>query len=66
MRHLYLDGLSRAKTGKIAGRGTILTAATASPSDTSSDIICHNCGREGHYKSGCALWSRQQQKRGDG
>ncbi|CAN0425279.1 unnamed protein product, partial [Laminaria digitata] len=55
MRHLYLDGLSRGKTGKIAGRGTIMTAATASSSDTSSVVICHNCGREGHYKSGCAV-----------
>ncbi|CAN0244684.1 unnamed protein product [Laminaria digitata] len=55
MRHLYLDGLSRGKSGKIAGRGTIMIAATASSSDISSFVICHNCGREGHYKSGCAV-----------
>ena len=55
MRHLYLDGLSRRMTGKIAGRGTIMTAVAASSSDSSSVVICHNCGKDGHYKSGCSV-----------
>ena len=32
-----------------------MTAATASSSDPSPVVICHNCGKEGHYKSGCAI-----------
>ena len=50
MRHLYLDRLSRKKT--TAGRGTIMTAATAAPAPV---VTCHNCGKVGHYKSGCAM-----------
>ena len=53
LRHLYLDGLSRNKTGNIAGRGTAMTAASATPDPSS--IICHNCGKAGHYRSGCAV-----------
>ena len=57
MQHLYLGGLSQEKTGTIAGRGTAMAAAaTAAASlDTSSVVICHNCGKGGHYKSGCAM-----------
>lgn len=33
----------------------MMTAATASSSDPSPVVICHNCGKEGHYKSGCAI-----------
>ena len=52
-QHLYLDGLSRNKTGRTAGRGTVMTATSASPD--ASAIICHNCGKAGHYRSGCAV-----------
>jgi len=53
LRHLYLDGLSRNKTGRIADRGTAKTATSASPDPSS--IICHNYGKTGHYRSGCAV-----------
>ena len=50
MRHRYLDDLSRNKTGRIARRGMAMIAA----SDTTV-VICHNCGKEGHHNSGCAV-----------
>ena len=31
LRHFYLDGLSRNMTGRIAGRGTAMTATSATP-----------------------------------
>lgn len=74
LRHLYLDGLSRNKTGRIAGRGTAMTATSATPDP--SAIICHNCGKSGHYRSGCAVpakahgnsnkSARQKKKSGSG
>ena len=51
MRHLYLDGLSRNETGRIAGRGTAMITA----SEPNFVVTCHNCGKDGHYKSGCAV-----------
>lgn len=42
LRPLYLDGLSRNKTGRIAGHGTAMTATIASR-DPSSNVCC-NCG----------------------
>ena len=53
LRHLYLDGLSRNRTGRIAGRGTAMTATSATPDP--SAIICHNCGKSGHYRNGYAV-----------
>ena len=53
LRHLYLDGLSRKRTWRIAGRGTSMKATSAKPDP--SVIICHNCGKPGHYKSGYAV-----------
>ena len=50
--HLYLDGLSRNKTGRVAGCGTAVTAASTSPNP--SAIICHTCDKAEHYRSGCA------------
>ena len=49
MRHLYFDGLSRNKTGRIAGGGTAMTVA----SETNSVVTRHNCGKDGHCKSDC-------------
>ena len=65
MRHLYLDDLSRNKgKGKlIAGRGVPMSVESA-PDPTS--IICHNCGKEGHYKSGCAVPGKTYDKRNNG
>lgn len=53
LRHLYLllDGLLRNKTGRIASRGTAMTATPASLDPSS--IVCHNCRSAGHYMSGC-------------
>ena len=53
LRHVYLDRLSRNKTGRIAGRGTAMTATPASPDPSST--VCHNCGKAGHYGSVCAV-----------
>ena len=50
---MYTDRLSRKKTGRIAG--TIMAAAPASSLDPNSVVICHNCGKDGHYKSGYAV-----------
>ena len=55
-RHLYLDGISRNKTGRLDGRGTVMTAASGPP-DTSA-IICHNCGKTGHCRNGCGMSSK--------
>ncbi|CAN0572082.1 unnamed protein product, partial [Laminaria digitata] len=37
------------------------TSATPDP----SSIICHNCGKSGHYRRGCAS-ARQKKKSGSG
>ena len=65
MRQLYLDDVSRNKgKGKlIAGRGMALSVESA-PDPTS--IPCHNCGKEGHYKSGCAVPGKTYGKRNNG
>lgn len=67
VRHLYLDGLSRNKTGKIAGRGTVMTAASTSPDPSAT--ICHNCGKAEHYRNGCTVPAKahgQEKKPGSG
>ena len=43
LRHLYLDGLSRNKTGRLACCGTAMASTSASPDP--SFILCHNCGK---------------------
>ncbi|MEP0398849.1 MAG: hypothetical protein ABJD82_04170 [Marinobacter sp.] len=52
-RHLYLDGLSRNRTGRIAGGGTAMTATSATSNPR--DIICLNCGKSGRDRSGCTV-----------
>ena len=49
----YLDGLSRKKTGRIVGRGTVMT--TAPSSRYPSSIICFNCDKAEQYRIGCAV-----------
>ena len=60
LRHLYLDGLSRNKTRKIAGRSTTMTATSASPDPSS--IICHNCDKARRCRSGCGVPSNANGK----
>ena len=65
MCHLYLDDLSRNKgKGKlIVGHGVAMSVESA-PDPTS--IVCHNCGKEGHYQSGCAVPGKTYDKRNNG
>ncbi|CAN0370873.1 unnamed protein product, partial [Scytosiphon promiscuus] len=65
MRHLYLDDLSRSKgrDGGIAGRCVAMSVESAADPNS---IICHNCGKEGHYKSGCAVPGKTNDKRNNG
>ena len=62
VRHFYLDDLSRNKDeGKlIAEHGVVMSVESAT--DPTS-IICHNCGKEGHYKSGYAVPGKTYDKR---
>lgn len=53
LHHVHLDGLSRNKTGTIAGRGAVMTATTTSPYPSS--MICRNFSKAGHCRSGCAV-----------
>lgn len=62
LRHLYPDGLSRNKTGRIAGRGTILILAAPSAFPDPSLIICPNCGKAWHYRSGCSVPAKAHTK----
>ena len=62
LHHLCLDGLSRNKTSTStsSGRGTIMTAVSASPDPSS--IICYNCGKGGEYRSGCVVLAKAHGK----
>ena len=53
IQSVLCHGMTRNKTGRIADRGTAKTATSASPDPSS--IICHNYGKTGHYRSGCAV-----------
>ena len=65
MRHLCLDNLShnKGKGNLIAGRGVAMSVESA-PDPNS--IICHNCGKEGHCDSGCAVPGKTYDKRNNG
>lgn len=58
-RHLYLDGPSRNKTGRIAGRGTVMETTTASPDPRS--IVFHNGGKVECYSSDYAVAAKAKQ-----
>lgn len=55
MQHLYLDDFSHytGKGRRIAGRGIVMLAEPAH--EPNILIICHNCGKAGHYQSSCAV-----------
>ncbi|CAN0198582.1 unnamed protein product, partial [Laminaria digitata] len=55
MRHLYLDGLSRGKTRKSLDVAPSCSSNSIIIRYHRSVVICHNCGKESHYKSGCAV-----------
>ena len=60
LRHLYLDEVSRKKV--VFGRGAA-TAMTAISAPGKGTIICHNCGIAGHYKIGCAIPNKTNEKK---
>ena len=49
-RHMFLDQQSQNGTkGRIAGRGTAMTAKTS----TDHDVYCFKCKKRGHTKRNC-------------
>ena len=65
MPHVYLDDLScnKAKGRLITGRGVSMSVESA-PDPNS--IICHNCGKVGHSKSGCTVPGKTSDNRDNG
>lgn len=51
---------SRNKTGRIARCSTAMTATSASQAPSS--MICHNCDKAGHNRSGCAVPAKPNRK----
>lgn len=51
MRHLYLDRPAGNETERIAGRETVVLAA----SEPNPVVACHHCGKDSHHKRGCAV-----------
>ena len=62
MSHLYLDNLSRrnANNNKIAGRGN---AIMVEPKPDLDQVVFHYCNKPGHYQRGCALFSKDKNKK---
>ena len=54
---------NKGKGKLIAGRGVAMSVEST-PDPTI--IICHNCGKEGHSKSGCAVPGKTYDKQNNG